>query len=87
MRTARMRTARTRTARTRTALPRVCLLPALALALAGCSALGLDDFDRCDELGETPAEQAAACAGALNALNDLPAFCVPWRCVDGRMRS
>ena len=79
-----MRTARMRTARTRTALPRVCLLPALALALAGCSALGLDDFDRCDELGETPAEQAAACAGALNALNDLPAFCVPWRCVDGQ---
>lgn len=51
--------------------------------LAGCSALGLDDFDRCDELGETPREQEAACAGGLNAEFGFPASCRPFRCVDG----
>lgn len=53
------------------------------LALTGCSALGLDDFDRCDELGETAREQEAACAGGLNAEFGFPASCRPFRCVDG----
>ncbi|MCU0673293.1 MAG: MopE-related protein [Myxococcota bacterium] len=60
-------------------------LPVLSLtALAGCSAIGLDDFDRCDALGSTPAEQAAACAQALNGSFGLPGWCSPWQCVEGR---
>ena len=60
-------------------------LPVLSLTLfAGCSAIGLDDFDRCDALGSTPAEQAAACAQALNGSFGLPGWCSPWQCVEGQ---
>ena len=56
----------------------------ITLGLAfGCSALGLDDFDRCDELGETLQEQEAACANGLNEEFGFPAGCRPFRCVDG----
>ena len=58
-------------------------LPAVTV-LAGCSAIGLDDFDRCDVLGSTPAEQAAACAQALNGSFGLPGWCSPWQCVEGQ---
>lgn len=58
-------------------------LLAIGTLVTGCSALGLDDFDRCDELGETALEQEAACAGGLNAEFGFPASCRPFRCVDG----
>ncbi len=59
------------------------VLPALAL-LAGCSVLGLDEFDRCDEFGTTQGEFEQACADALNGSFGLPAACRPWRCLDGQ---
>ncbi|MEM9070606.1 MAG: MopE-related protein [Myxococcota bacterium] len=52
-------------------------------ALLGCSVLGLDDFERCDELGDTIAEQEAACARGLNEEFGFPESCRPFRCVDG----
>ena len=56
----------------------------LVLASTGCSVLGLDDFDRCDTIGSTPAEQAAACAQALNGSFGIPDWCSPWQCVEGQ---
>ena len=59
------------------------LFCAAALLLGGCSVIGLDDFERCDEFGDTVGEQEAGCAQALNADYDLPGACRPWRCIDG----
>ncbi|MBX3251144.1 MAG: putative metal-binding motif-containing protein [Myxococcales bacterium] len=56
---------------------------ALLALLAGCSALGLDDVERCDQHGSTPLEHAQACAQALNGAFGIPGWCNPWQCLDG----
>ena len=58
----------------------------LALPLMGaCTFLNLDGFDvpSCLDFGDTPREQALACATALGGADGVPAGCVPLRMLAG----
>ncbi|MEO0325497.1 MAG: MopE-related protein [Myxococcota bacterium] len=63
---------------------RASLLPALLALplLGGCTFLNLDGFDvpSCLDFGDTPREQALACANALSERDGVPAGCVPYEC-------